>query len=133
MTSSTAPTPTSVGRLASVSLDCTNPSALADFYGALLGLPRAYESSDGAVVSLSDGGVAVTMMRSVDHVAPTWPDPGQPQQLHLDVLVSDLQDAVKRAVALGATEAAHQPAPSAWRVLVDPAGHPFCLTTITGD
>jgi hypothetical protein len=45
MTTSPAP---AVGRLASVSLDCPDPSALADFYGALLGLPRAYESPNGA-------------------------------------------------------------------------------------
>lgn len=122
-----------VGRLASVSLDCPDPSALADFYGALLGLPRAYVSPDGGVVSLSDGGIAVTMMRAADHVAPTWPEPDQPQQLHLDILVPDLEPAVEQAVALGATEAAHQAAPAAWRVLIDPAGHPFCLTTVTGD
>lgn len=128
------PSPASaIGRLASVSLDCPDPSALADFYGALLGLPRAYESPDGGVVSLSDGGTAVTLMRTADHVRPTWPEPGQQQQAHLDVLVTDLPDAVERSVALGAAEAAHQPAPSAWRVMLDPAGHPFCLTTVTGD
>ncbi|WP_256794094.1 VOC family protein [Terrabacter sp. Ter38] len=129
----TSSTPPPVGRLASVSFDCPDPSALADFYGALLGLPRAYESLDGGVVSLSDGGLAVTMMRATDHVRPTWPGPGQQQQVHLDILVTDLDDGVARAVALGAAEANHQPAPSAWRVLVDPAGHPFCLTTVTGD
>ena len=66
MTTSPAPT---VGRLASVSLDCPDPSALADFYGALLDLPRAYESPDGRVVSLSDGGMAVTMMRAANRRA----------------------------------------------------------------
>jgi hypothetical protein len=29
-----------------------------------------------------------------------------------------------------AMQADHQQAPDAWRVLIDPAGHPFCLTTI---
>ena len=128
----TSPVP-AVGRLASVSLDCPDPSVLADFYGALLDLPRAYESPDGGVVSLSDGGMAATMMRTADHVPPTWPEPGQQQQLHLDILVIDLDDAVERSIALGATEASHQPAPTAWRVLRDPVGHPFCLTTVTGD
>jgi len=36
-------------------------------------------------------------------------------------------------VELGATTAGHQPMPRAWRVLIDPAGHPFCLTTVTPD
>jgi hypothetical protein len=71
-------------------------------------------------------------MRAADHVRPTWPEPGQQQQLHLDVAVSDLPAAVAAAVHLGATEAAHQPMPEVWRVLLDPAGHPFCLTTATG-
>jgi hypothetical protein len=36
---------------------------------------------------------------------------------------------VKRAVALGARPADPQPDPR-WKVLLDPAGHPFCLTTL---
>jgi catechol 2,3-dioxygenase-like lactoylglutathione lyase family enzyme len=115
-----------------VSLDCSDPSRLADFYAALLGLRRIYESQDGGVVALSDGGMAVTMMRVEDHVSPSWPAAGQQQQLHLDVSVADLASAVVAAVDLGATEAAHQPQPGLWRVLLDPAGHPFCLTTVTG-
>ncbi|WP_307831855.1 VOC family protein [Prauserella cavernicola] len=31
---------------------------------------------------------------------------------------------------LGATRAEHQSDPR-WRVLLDPAGHPFCITTVT--
>jgi hypothetical protein len=37
---------------------------------------------------------------------------------------------VSSAVALGATEASHQPDPDKWRVLIDPIGHPFCLSTV---
>jgi hypothetical protein len=70
------------------------------------------------------------MMRVSDYVPPTWPEPGQLQQMHLDVFVADLDDAVTRAVALGAQLAEHQAQPATWRVLIDPAGHPFCLTTV---
>jgi len=122
-----------VGRLASVSLDCADPSALADFYGGLLGMRRVLETPDGTVVAISDGTSIVTMMRIENHVAPTWPGPGQQQQMHLDIAVTDLPDAVAGAVALGAREAAEQPSPNNWRVLIDPAGHPFCLTTVTPD
>jgi len=45
--------------------------------------------------------------------------------MHLDVSVSDLDAAAARAVALGAREADHQPQPSMWRVLLDPAGIRF--------
>jgi hypothetical protein len=49
--------------------------------------------------------------------------------MHFDISVTDLDRAAARALALGAKQAEHQPAPDLWRVLVDPAGHPFCLTT----
>jgi glyoxalase superfamily protein len=40
--------------------------------------------------------------------------------VHLDLTADDLGAAAERAVALGAT-------------LLDPAGHPFCLTPVTPD
>src|SRR4051812_19815764 len=122
-----------IGRIASVSIDCPDPSVLADFYAALLGMHRIYERLDGSMIALSDGVQVVTTMRVADYVAPTWPHPGQLQQLHLDVTVTDLDDAVARALALGAREAGHQAAPTVFRVLLDPAGHPFCLTTVALD
>jgi hypothetical protein len=76
--------PAPVRKLASVSLDCTDPSALAEFYGNLLGMRQAFATADGSIVALSDGAVAVTMMRAENHVAPTWPEPGQLQRMHLD-------------------------------------------------
>ena len=47
-------------------------------------------------------------------------------QLHLDIAVEDLAAAVAFAVAAGAVEAGSQPQDDV-RVLLDPAGHPFCL------
>jgi hypothetical protein len=125
---------TPVGKLASVSLDCPEPAVLADFYGPLLGLQRMFERPDGSIIAMSDGGGSfVTFMRVKDYVAPTWPEPGQLQQMHLDVAVTDLEAAVASAVALGATEADFQAGPELWRVLIDPAGHPFCLTMAAPD
>ena len=46
--------------------------------------------------------------------------------MHLDVQVGDLDSSVAEAVALGATLATVQPQENV-RVLLDPAGHPFCL------
>lgn len=46
-------------------------------------------------------------------------------QLHLDVRVDDLAAAVEFAVSLGATVTGFQPQDGV-RVLLDPAGHPFC-------
>ena len=73
--------------------------------------------------------VWLTALKVLDYQPPTWPQPGVPKQIHLDVAVTDLQASVVEAERLGATPAAVQPAPDRWRVLLDPAGHPFCLTT----
>jgi hypothetical protein len=53
--------------------------------------------------------------------------------VHLDLTPSadtDLARAAGRAVDAGAVRADHQPDPR-WLVLLDPAGHPFCITTVT--
>lgn len=129
----TTPAPPPVGRLGATSIDCPDPAALADFYGALLGMQRLVEAPDGSVIAISDGTHVLALMRVDHYVAPTWPEPGQLQQMHLDVSVDDLDAAVTAAVALGAREADHQRDPGRWRVLIDPAGHPFCLTTVGAD
>ena len=66
------------------------------------------------------------------HVRPVWPpEPGaQGMQLHLDIWVEDLARGVLWAIECGATEAIPQPADrdqSALRIMLDPAGHPFCF------
>ena len=122
-----------VGRLGATSIDCPDPAELADFYCRLLGMRRLVESPDGGVIAITDGAQTLALMRVADYVAPTWPAPGQLQQMHLDVSVGDLDDAERQAVALGARLAEHQQNPALWRVLFDPAGHPFCLTTVGAD
>ncbi|WP_460652926.1 VOC family protein [Kribbella endophytica] len=57
-------------------------------------------------------------------VAPRWPDPAYPQQLHLDVSVADLEVAEADVLAHGATKLRDS---GGFRVYADPAGHPFCL------
>jgi hypothetical protein len=124
---------TSVGSLASISIDCPDPDALAPFYRGLLGLEEAFATPDRGVICLAGAGPMVTLMRVDSYVRPSWPDGPQHQQMHLDVAVDDLESSVPAALALGASEAAHQPAPDEWRVLVDPVGHPFCLSTVRPD
>ena len=63
-----------------------------------------------------------------EYQRPVWPtEEGQQRpMMHFDFQVADLDGAVAEAVALGATLADHQPQQNV-RVLLDPAGHPFCL------
>ena len=124
---------TPVGFLGSISIDCPDPDALAPFYRALLGLEEAFATPDRDVVSLAGAGPMLTLMRVDTYVAPSWPHGPQHQQMHLDVGVDDVAAAVSSAIALGATEATHQPDPDRWRVLIDPVGHPFCVSAVRPD
>jgi Glyoxalase-like domain len=118
-------------RLAGVSLDCPDPRSLAEFYRALLDLEVAVASDD--FVALKGTGIWLTTQRVDEHRAPVWPGADVPKQMHLEMAVRDLDDAERAAIALGATKADTQPSPDRWRVLIDPAGHPFCVTTLIPD
>jgi hypothetical protein len=62
-----------------------------------------------------------------DHRRPTWPGGDVPQQGHVDIDVVNLDGAEIAVLRLGAVKAATQPRPDQFRVMLDPAGHPFCL------
>jgi hypothetical protein len=116
-----------VGRIWSVTLDCDDPAALADFWAAMLGGKVSYSSDDFVGVELPTG-LWIGAVRSPGHRPAEWPEGNTPQQFHLDLAVADLDDAEQAAIELGAAKADHQPEPDRWRVLLDPAGHPFCVT-----
>jgi Glyoxalase-like domain len=113
-------------RLVGISLDSPDPQWLADFYIGLLGGRQlwAKESSVGIEVP----GAVLIAQQVEGYIPPVWPGTAI---VHLDLTADDLREAEERAVALGAT-LPEQPDPR-WRVLLDPAGHPFCLTPFTPD
>nr|ABQ41262.1 hypothetical protein [Streptomyces lavendulae] len=114
-------------RLCAITLDCPDPQALAAFYQQATGL-EPHPASDADFAGLNgEHGLFLGFQRVENHRAPTWPDQTVPQQSHLDFAVADLDAAETRLLALGATKPDHQPHPTRWRVLTDPAGHPFCL------
>ena len=61
---------------------------------------------------------------SPDDRRPRWPDPGHPQQVHLDIEVADLEAATALVLSHGARQLADD---DRHRVFEDPVGHPFCL------
>lgn len=113
-----------------VVLDSPDAHSLGRFYAELLGWELATDSEHHCTVAPADGVAYVACQTSPDHVRPVWPhEPGaQQMMLHLDFEVTDLEQAVSRAVSLGAAVAEHQPQHDV-RVLLDPDGHPFCLYT----
>jgi Glyoxalase-like domain len=112
--------------LTSTVLGTPDPRGLALFYQRLLA------SLQGPALSLrSVGGrevLQLSFQREETQVAPVWPagPDDQHMQMHLDIEVDDLASACAEAVAAGAVLAEFQPQDHV-RVLIDPAGHPFCL------
>ena len=112
-----------------VVLDAPNASELAHFYERLLGWQVFTDSEEWATLAPSkDAGYNLAFQTEPHYVRPVWPAAeGQPQMsMHLDLEVDDLDQAVAHAVGVGAQEAAFQPQETV-RVMLDPAGHPFCL------
>ncbi|MFJ5924741.1 VOC family protein [Kitasatospora sp. NPDC092948] len=116
-------------RWSAVTFDCPDPAELARFYGAATGLPVRY-ASDGFVLLGRDDAAGLGFNRVADHRPPSWPDESGAKQAHLDLGVDDLDAAQARLVALGAVLPEFQPDPERWRVLLDPAGHPFCVSVL---
>ncbi|MFG2870413.1 VOC family protein [Streptomyces sp. NPDC048338] len=113
--------------MTAITLDCPDPEALAAFYRRATGL-APHPRSDGDFAALVfENGLVLGFQRVDDHRAPRWPDPGSSQQIHLDFDVPDLDEAESLLLAEGATKPEVQPGGDRWRVLLDPAGHPFCL------
>jgi hypothetical protein len=124
-------------------LDTTHARGLAEFYRELLGL--AYRPGDEPPPPMQDDergrewlvlrnpGGGQLAFQQVDDLPPsTWPEPGLPQQLHLDLTVTTREALARehaRALALGArllldrSDDDHEPL----YVYADPAGHPFCI------
>ena len=124
-------------RLSAAVLGAPDPRALARFYEQLLGWtitvsegPRPGHPAEDGWVMLKppDGGTGLSFQYEDQYERPVWPTALDEQQMmiHLDIAVDDLDAAVARATELGAAPADHQPQVGV-RVMLDPAGHPFCL------
>ncbi|MFE3291983.1 VOC family protein [Rhodococcus sp. NPDC059234] len=118
-------------RLAMVTIDCDDASALAAFYAELLGWSVVHD--DGATAMIADGAGPSLGFGHVDgYTRPEWPDTQGRKQFHLDLDVEDIGGAERRALTIGAVRPEFQPGGDKWRVLLDPAGHPFCLAVWGG-
>ena len=135
--------------LRQVVLDSTDARGLAEFYRELLGY--LYRAGDEAPLAGEDdargreylvlthpsGSPRVAFQQVAEFPTPTWPEPGTPQQLHLDLTVPD-EEALRaqhdRALGLGARlllDRSDDPAEQLF-VYADPDGHPFCIFVAPG-
>lgn len=115
-------------RTTSVTVMAPDPGALAEFYARLLGTTVSAREPDWA--QLRTDNLTINVEHEQQWSAPVWPATAGTQHStqHLDLFVEDLAAATDWALECGARLASSQPQDDI-RVLVDPAGHPFCLFT----
>jgi catechol 2,3-dioxygenase-like lactoylglutathione lyase family enzyme len=126
-------------RLTSVTVGAPDPRELAAFYARLLGWTvtaseparPGYPPGDGWAQlrpPANEAGPTLNFEYEAQHTRPVWPSVAGEQHMtqHLDIAVTDLEGSVAWAREQGATLAEYQPQDDV-RVLLDPAGHPFCL------
>jgi catechol 2,3-dioxygenase-like lactoylglutathione lyase family enzyme len=109
-------------------LGTSDPLALGQFYERLLGWRLIDVDRTWVMLRPQSGGTGLSFQLEDDYVRPVWPaTPGRQQMTaHLDIAVEDLDGAVAWALEAGAALADFQPQEKV-RVMLDPAGHPFCL------
>ncbi len=113
-------------------MDCKDPYELAEFYAKLLKWEIPFHDEDWACAGAPGTGQGaypgIMFQRNPGYRPPVWPDEPEAQQqmAHLDLAVNDLEKAVQYAVQCGAVVADKQFS-DGWTVMLDPAGHPFCL------
>jgi len=115
----------SLAEVACVTIDCADPKALAKFYLQVIDSELLFEDDTYSFIG-QRGAVNIAFQKVADYVAPSWPNAGS--QAHIDFRVEDLATGVAKFLDLGATKPDHQPGGDTWVVLIDPEGHPFCVT-----
>lgn len=113
-------------RISAAVLGAPDPQALGAFYARLLGWTVV--ENQPVRVRPPSGETGLSIQLEPDYVRPVWPAvPGEQQMMsHLDIAVDDLEAGVAWALDAGARLADYQPQEHV-RVMLDPAGHPFCL------
>ena len=113
-------------------LDSDNSEELSAFYEKLLGWTRVEHKPDDEWIVVhsgkNDGSPGLIFQQTENYMRPVWPNtPNKQQQMtHLDFHVEDLAEGVAHALSCGAVLSEIQ-FDDSFRVMLDPAGHPFCI------
>lgn len=116
-----------------VTVDCTDPERLAEFWAALLGYERHGGVAQYASIRPAAGGIHGPKL-----IFQAVPEPkAGKNRLHLDIDLEPgepLGPAVDRAVSLGATVvgAVVEEHGLRWQVLADPEGNELCIVADPG-
>ena len=113
-----------------ITFDCPNANELADFYVKLTGWEKEISTDEWAALRTPEG-ILFVFQTVENYVPPVWPwaDGEQQQMAHIDFFVEDLPTAEALALENGAKRSEVQYYETS-TVMFDPAGHPFCLSTV---
>jgi catechol 2,3-dioxygenase-like lactoylglutathione lyase family enzyme len=125
-----------IGWIREIVLDTPDPHRLAGFWAALLGGTPVQWYPGWVTLEPPPHGQRLSF-QGTDSWVPDGAGARPGGGVHFDVLVSDLDTAQQRVVALGGTyverHVSPRPGPGgehiSWRVCRDPDGHLFCLVT----
>lgn len=122
-----------------ICLDCADVDVMARFYRDVFGweiaardTPEGRQGGQGWIAMRVPDGPSVSFQAEQWYEPPTWPEVSGAltKMMHFEVGTDDLDAAIALVVLAGGSEASPQPADrdgSLLRVMLDPAGHPFCL------
>ena len=114
--------------LAAVIIDCQEAAPMVAFYRAACGGEIIRTDADSAWLKV--GGITVIFREVAGYRAPTWPAADVPMQIHFDFYADDLDEAEALLRRHGATTPEFRPhRGDGLVVMLDPAGHPFCIGT----
>ena len=114
-------------------LDAADIDAEAAFWAGLLDGTVDAAGSDRWRNIWIDSNWQLGVQLAEDHVPPSWPDAGVPQQIHFDLYVDGIEavdSACEKVLSLGGRVLRAAPDRTADRgcqVHASPAGHPFCV------
>lgn len=118
--------------LSSIVIDSDDANKLSDFYQKLLGWEKkVYDHGENGIWitlrSKNESTTRLVFQQIENYQRPTWPDEDNKQQqmIHMDFYSDNVEKDVKHALNCGASLAKYQSGD--WKVLIDPAGHPFCI------
>ncbi|MFK5633549.1 MULTISPECIES: VOC family protein [unclassified Ornithinimicrobium] len=102
-----------------VTVDCEEPAALAEFWGAALGAEVREAHGDDLVVVAGTPSLAFQRVEQ---------PPTSRNRIHLDLTGGERPHEVARLVELGASVVeTRERDGSTWTILTDPAGNTFCV------
>ncbi|MFL6125053.1 VOC family protein [Actinophytocola sp.] len=112
--------------LGGITIDCTDPHALAEFWTHALDLEVAHAGDEYVqLVSRADRSRPYLGLQKVPEAK------AGKNRVHLDLATNDPDGEIARLVALGATAGDKYEEPGLrWTVLFDPAGNEFCVGTL---